>query len=155
RLPAEQVVPGDVLFLRRGTLVAADARVLSDQNLSVTEAMLTGESVPVLKRANALYPVDVPLGDRRNMVYRGTIVTSGSGTAVVVATGAHTEAGRVQRLVDASESPETPTYKQLAQLGMHLAWLTCAASLLLFAIGRFRGFGVLHMVRSAVSLAVA
>src|SRR5262249_58414364 len=101
RLPAEQVVPGDVLFLRRGTLVAADARVLSDQNLSVTEAMLTGESVPVLKKANALYPVDVPLGDRRNMVYRGTIVTSGSGTAGVGATSPHPPARREQRHVDA------------------------------------------------------
>jgi len=155
RLPADQVVPGDVLLLRRGTLIAADARVLSDQNLAVTEAMLTGESVPVLKRADALYAVDAPLGDRRNMVYRGTIVTSGSGTAVVVATGAQTEAGRVQRLVDASESPETPTYRQLAHLGTRLAWLTGAASLLLFAVGRLRGFGMLHMLRSAVSLAVA
>jgi len=155
RLPADQLVPGDVLLLRRGTLIAADARVLSDQNLAVTEAMLTGESVPVLKRADALYPLDAPLGERRNMVYRGTIVTSGSGTAVVVATGPRTEAGRVQRLVDASESPETPTYRQLAQLGMRLAWLTGAASLLLFAMGRLRGFGMLHMLRSAVSLAVA
>jgi Ca2+-transporting ATPase len=155
RLPAAEVVPGDIMLLRRGTLVAADARVLSDQNLSVTEAMLTGESVPVVKAADALPAVDAPLADRRNMVYRGTVVTSGSGTAVVVATGAQTEAGRVQRLVEASEPPQTPTYQQLTRLGMRLAWVTAAASLLLFTVGRLRGFGMLHMLRSAVSLAVA
>lgn len=155
RLPATEVVPGDILMLSRGTLVAADARVLSDQNLSVAEAMLTGESVPVVKSADALPAVDAPLADRRNMVYRGTIVTSGSGTAVVVATGTLTEAGRVQRLVEASEPPQTPTYQQLSRLGMRLAWMTAAASLLLFVIGRLRGFGLLHMLRSAVSLAVA
>ena len=155
RVPAAHVVPGDMLVLRRGTLIAADARVISDQNLSVTEAMLTGESVPVTKTADALHAVSTPLAEHRNMVYRGTIVTSGSGTAVVVATGGQTEAGRVQRLVDASEPPETPTYQQLTRLGMRLAWVTGAASLVLFAIGRLHGFGMLHMLRSAVSLAVA
>jgi P-type Ca2+ transporter type 2C len=155
RLPASEVVPGDIMVLRRGTLVAADARVLTEQNLSVTEAMLTGESLPVVKAADALPAVDAPLADRCNMVYRGTVVTSGSGTAVVVATGAQTEAGRVHRLVEASEPPQTPTYQQLTRLGARLAWLTGAASLLLFAVGRLRGFGVLHMLRSAVSLAVA
>lgn len=155
RLPAEQVVPGDVLTLQRGTLITADARVLSDQNLAVSEAMLTGESVPVHKSAEGLHELTTALADRRNMVYRGTIVTSGSGTAAVVATGAQTEAGRVQRLVEASEPPETPTYQQLSRLGMQLAWMTGAASLLLFAIGRLRGLSALHMLRSAVALAVA
>ena len=155
RLPAAQVVPGDVLALQRGTLIAADARVLSDQNLAVSEAMLTGESVPVPKSADNLHEPTAPLVDRRNMVYRGTIVTSGSGTAAVVATGAQTEAGRVQRLVEASEPPETPTYQQLSRLGMRLAWMTGAASLLLFAIGRLQGLSALHMLRSAVALAVA
>jgi Ca2+-transporting ATPase len=154
-VPASVIVPGDILLLNRGTLIAADARVITDQGLSVTQAMLTGESVPVAKRADAAHGRNTPLAERRNMVYRGTIVTSGSGTAVVVATGADTEAGRVQRLVAASPPPETPTYRQLTALGMRLAWITAAASLTLFLFGRLRGLGVMQMLRSAVSLAVA
>jgi Ca2+-transporting ATPase len=155
RVPAASVVPGDLLDLRRGTLVAADGRLVSSQGLSVSEAMLTGESAPVFKEAQAIQALATPLAERRNMIYRGTIVTSGSGMAVVVATGSQTQAGRVQRLVEGSNPPETPTYQQLNKLGMRLAWVTITASLLLFVLGRLRGFGVLHMLRSAVSLAVA
>jgi Ca2+-transporting ATPase len=154
-VPAEEIVPGDVLVLRPGTLIAADARLFADQGLAVTEAMLTGESLPVTKEADLVLAPATPLAERRNMVYRGTVVTSGSGSAVAIATGAETEAGRVQRLVATSEPPATPTHQQLARLGKRLAWLTAAAGLALFVCGRWRGAGALQMLRSAVSLAVA
>jgi P-type Ca2+ transporter type 2C len=90
----EDVVPGDVIRLAAGTLVAADARLIAGRELSVDESALTGESLPVSKRVAALGEPDVPLADRANMVYRGTLVTGGSGAALVVATGRHTQVGR-------------------------------------------------------------
>src|ERR1700738_4642399 len=135
-VPAETLVPGDVILLQRGTVVAADGRVISARALTVSEAALTGESLPVAKSAQALGARSVPLGDRVNMVYRGTIVTGGSGRAVVVATGAHTEVGRIQRLVGATMAPETPLQRPLGELG---AWLRAAPASSLVAFGRRRG----------------
>src|SRR5690606_29098900 len=97
-IEAEALVPGDVIHLQRGDVVPADARVIQAAGLSVSEAALTGESLPVSKTVEAL-PGRMPLAERTNMVYRGTVVTGGSGSAIVVATGVHTEVGRVQRLV--------------------------------------------------------
>ena len=154
-VPAETLVPGDVILLQRGTVVAADGRVISARALTVSEAALTGESLPVAKSAQALGARSVPLGDRVNMVYRGTIVTGGSGRAVVVATGAHTEVGRIQRLVGATMAPETPLQRQLGDLGEQLVWVTLAASGAVFGLGWVRGFALLQLVRSSLSVAVA
>src|SRR4029077_20065981 len=96
-VPAETLVPGDVILLQRGTVVAADGRVISARALTVSEAALTGESLPVAKSAQALGARSVPLGDRVNMVYRGTIVTGGSGRAVVVGTDAHIDDRHIQK----------------------------------------------------------
>ena len=151
----EAVVPGDVITLRRGTLVPADARVIAAHDLTVSEAMLTGESFPVAKAANPLPRQAAPLGDRMNMVYRGTVVTGGSGAAIAVATGPHTEVGRIQRLLGEATTPETPMQRDLAAIGRQLVWLSLGVCGLVFSVGVLRGFAVLQMFRSAISLAVA
>jgi P-type Ca2+ transporter type 2C len=153
--PAEALVPGDVVMLQRGTVVPADGRLISARALTVSEAALTGESLPVTKSADSIRSQSVPLGDRVNMVYRGTIVTGGSGRFIVVAAGANTEVGRIQRLVGATTAPETPIQRHLGELGEQLVWATLAASGAVFGVGWLRGFGVLQLMRSSLSVAVA
>ncbi len=150
----EAVVPGDLIELLPGTVVPADARVLSARDLRVGEAMLTGESLPVAKWAE---PVDraMPLADRASMVFRGTAVTGGSGTAVVVATGARTEMGRIQHLVGDAGRPKTPMQRQLDHLGRQLVWASLAACAAVMGVGALRGIALLQVVRSGISLAVA
>lgn len=154
-LPAELVVPGDVIMLQRGDVVPADARVIQAAGFSVSESALTGESFPVAKTVEPLPNPALALAERSNMVYRGTIVTGGSAAAIVVATGAHTEVGRVQQLVIRSRPPRTPMQGQLDQLGRQLVWIMSAASALLFLIGVLRGQSVLSLLRSALTVAVA
>ncbi len=154
RIGAEAVVPGDLITLVRGTVVPADARVLSACDLRVAEAMLTGESLPVAKRAEQVAPT-AALADRASMVYRGTAATAGSGTAIVVATGPRTEMGRIQRLVGSVSAPQTPMQRQLDQLGRQLVWASLAACGAVMGVGALRGIALFQIVRSAVSLAVA
>ena len=154
-VPAEQLVPGDVIIVRGNDVVPADARVIAADRLTVNEATLTGESLPVVKAANVLAPADAPLADRRNMLYRGSIITGGSGRAVVVATGDQTEIARVQALLGMAARPQTPLQAHLDQLGRHLVLSAIAASALMFVLGLLRGQSWLLMLRSAVSLGVA
>jgi Ca2+-transporting ATPase len=154
-IPAASVVPGDVLELRPGVVAAADARVIDSHGLSMNEAMLTGESAPVAKSTEALQGVGVALADRANMVYRGTIVTGGSGLTVVVATGARTEIGKIQALVGEASAPETPLQRQLTGLGRRLTWITGAACGLVLLIGLLHGQRFLQTLKSAVALGVA
>lgn len=149
------IVPGDLLVLERGAAVAADARVVAAHDLTISEAMLTGESAPVTKRAAPLDSAFVPLGERSNMIYRGTIVTGGSGRAIATTTGPQTEMGRIQALVQQGGRPETPSQRQLAAMGRDLVWLSLGVCGLVFGVGLLRGFALLQMFRSAVSLAVA
>lgn len=155
RVPVESTVPGDLLELRPGVVVAADARVVRAGGLMVNEAMLTGESAPVLKTHEAMPKADLALADRTNMVYRGTIVTGGSGLAVAVATGARTEIGRIQTLVGAERAPETPLQRQLAGLGRRLTWVTGGACGLVLLIGLLRGAGLFQTLKNAIALGVA
>jgi P-type Ca2+ transporter type 2C len=154
-IPAEAVVPGDVMILQRGMIVPADGRLVSACALAVSEAALTGESLPITKSVEPLRRPDVALADRINLVYRGSIVTGGSGTAIVVATGARTEVGRIHRLVDATIAPQTPLQRQLDTLGEQLVWITLAASGLIFGAGWLRGLALMQLARSALSVAVA
>jgi len=150
-----EVVPGDVLLLRPGSYLVADARLLTAQRLSVDESALTGESLPVSKTTDTLPHPNVPLADRHNMVYAGTVVTGGQGRAMVVATGRYTEMGRIQVLVDAAAAPETPLQRQLSVMGKQLVLLSSAVCGLVFGIGLLRGYGALAMFKTAISLAVA
>ena len=154
-IPAEAVVPGDIMILQRGMVVPADGRLISVCALAVSEAALTGESLPVAKSVEPLRRSDVALADRVNLVYRGSIVTGGSATAVVVATGPRTEVGRIHRLVHATIAPETPLQRQLDGLGEQLVWITLAASGLILGAGWLRGLALMQLARSSLSVAVA
>ncbi len=154
-LPGEELVPGDVIVLKRGISVPADARLIETDDLTVDESALTGESIPVVKRANVVLGRETPLGSRINMVYRGATVTGGGGRALVVATGAATEVGQIQRMLAETEQPETPLQRQLRVLGSQLALLSLAICGGVFVIGLIRGHGFLMMLKTSVSLAVA
>lgn len=154
-VPIETVVPGDVLILEPGTYLPADARLLASNRLTVDESALTGESLPVGKRHGEVVDVDTPLGDRKNMVYRGTVVTGGSGLAVTVATGSQTEIGVIQSLVGNLKPPETPLQRQLDDIGTQLALLSGGICVAMFGLGLARGLGQMQMLKSSISLAVA
>lgn len=151
----EEVVVGDVLTLEPGMFVAADARVLSSDMLLIDESALTGESVPALKRALVLDDPHMPLGERCNMAFRGTLVTGGSGHALVTGVGSATEIGTVQRLAGSIEQRQTPLQQQLDRLGTQLAVISGAACGAVFAIGILRGYPLLQMLKVSISLAVA
>ncbi len=154
-IPSEEVTPGDLLVLRPGTYVAADARLIEASHLSVDESALTGESLPVKKNPRALRRDHIPLGDRINLVFMGTLVTGGEGVAVVVATGIYTEIGLIQSLIGAAASPETPLERQLAQLGNQLVLLCCGVCGVVFVMGFMWGSGWLEMLRTSICLAAA
>jgi len=153
-IPPETVVPGDLIILRPGMVVPADARVIVARDLRVGEAMLTGESMPVAKQAG---PVDnaAALAERASMVYRGTAVTGGSGIAIVVATGSHTEVGRIQRLVGHASARPTPLQRDLDHLGSQIVWASLASCVAVMGIGAMRGIALFQVVRTGVALAVA
>ncbi|HBG09893.1 calcium-translocating P-type ATPase, SERCA-type [Candidatus Darwinibacter acetoxidans] len=154
-LDASLLVPGDIILLEPGDRVPADARLLECQLLSVDESNLTGESVPVGKDEKFLGDEATPLGDRRNAVYKSTLVARGFGRAVVTATGMDTEIGRIAHLLQEKESSETPLQKRLQQLGRILV-LACAAIVaVVFAAGVGQGLPVYKMFMVAVTLAVA
>ncbi len=152
---AEELVPGDLIELRRDELIPADARIISANRLTVNEAMLTGESIPVAKAANTIALHSAPIADRHNMVFRGTVVTGGAGRAVVTATGPETELGRIQSLLGSEGQPTTPLQRQLDVLGRQLVFGSLAACGLFAAIGLIRGFGVSSLLKTVISLAVA
>jgi Ca2+-transporting ATPase len=154
-MPAEEIVPGDILVLRPGSYVAADARLIDASHLSIDESALTGESMPAVKSVLPLEGEDVPLADRKNMVYMGTLVTGGQGLAVVVATGRYTEIGTIQSLVGEARPPETPMERQLDRMGKQLVYLSSAVCGLVFLIGLLRGYGLLQMLKTSIALAVA
>ncbi|MBR9987953.1 MAG: cation-transporting P-type ATPase, partial [Desulfosarcina sp.] len=154
-LPIEAVVVGDILVLKPGVYVAADARIVSATHLSIDESMLTGESLPAYKHARPLKRPDIPLADRTNMAYMGTLVTGGQGLAVVVATGEATQIGLIQIMLDQTRAPETPIERQLGQMGDQLVLLCGGVCGVVFLIGLIRGYGFLEMLRMAISLAAA
>ena len=154
-IPLHEVVIGDVLLLAPGSYIPADARLLLSNHLSVDESPLTGESLPVSKDFNFQPANETALGDRRNMAYMGTMVTGGSGKAVVVATGRYTEIGKIQDLVGEAQAPETPMQKQIDTMGMQLALFSSGICAVVFGVGLLRGRPLLEMLMSAISLAVA
>jgi Ca2+-transporting ATPase len=154
-IPVEAIVPGDIVLFSPGTYVAADARILQSHRLSIDESALTGESMPVNKDHAFIAAEDTALGDRRNMAYMGTHISGGNGRAVVVATAAATELGKIQTMVGEAESPETPMQKQLDRMGTTLALLSGSICAAVFGVGVLRGYAMLEMLKSSVSLAVA
>jgi Ca2+-transporting ATPase len=120
-VPARDVVPGDVVFLEAGNFIPADVRLTESVNLRVEEAALTGESVPVEKRATLVLEREIPLGDRKNTAFMGTVVAYGRGTGVVTATGQNTQIGLIAQMLAAVETEETPLQKRLDELGRTLS----------------------------------
>jgi len=155
QVPSERIVPGDIIALKPGTYVCADSRVIEAEHLTVDESALTGESLPVAKSPQTLDDPGLALAERRNMVYMGTRITGGTGLAIVVATGARTELGLIHRLAGETESPDTPMERQLAQVGRQLVLVCTGICGVILGIGLLRGYGLLQMLETAISLAVA
>lgn len=155
RLDAKQLVVGDIIDLEAGDRVAADARLLKAFNVTVQEAALTGESVPVEKDASAALPEATVLADRSNMVYLGTTVSSGKARAVVVAIGMRTELGHIAGLMEGSAEEQTPLQKRLSELGRVLIIVCLAIVTLIFVLQMLRGGKVVEAFLTSVSLAVA
>ncbi len=154
-VPARDLVPGDLIVLRAGDRVPADARILLAVNLALDEAALTGESAAVEKVAHRLEAAGLAIGDRLNMAYAGTLATSGRGQAIVVATGMETEFGRISGLVQTVESGRTPLQENLDRLGALLGKAALAVVALVVALGLWRGLPALDMLVFGIALAVA
>jgi Ca2+-transporting ATPase len=152
---AHQLVPGDIVFLEAGNYVPADVRLIDAVNLRIDEAALTGESVPAKKDARTVLQPNIPIGDRKNTAFMGTIVTYGRGRGIVVSTGMHTQIGLIAEMLQAVEQEQTPLQRKLDQLGKVLGWAALGVCALVFAIGWIRGTDPLEMFIIAVSLAIA
>lgn len=154
-VPSSGLVPGDIIFLETGHYVPADARLIISNNLKVDESSLTGESHPVEKEVNAILKDDTMLGDRKNMVPSSGIITYGHGTAVVTATGMHTEVGNIARMILQDDTPETPLQKKLASTGRVLGVAALLICVIIFFLGTLQGREMFDMFMTSVSLAVA
>jgi len=149
------LVPGDIVFLEAGNLVPADSRVVESIALQTLEAPLTGESEPIRKIIEPLDRAELPLADRRNMTYLGTLVAAGRGSAVVTATGMQTELGRIAGMLQSVKREPTPLQRRLQHLGKVLAFAAVLIAGVVFALGLFRGESIRLMFLTAVSLGVA
>ncbi len=154
-LPANQLVPGDLILVEAGNAIPADARLVESVNLRIQEAALTGESEPVEKSVASLPAENIPLGDRRNMIFMGTAVTLGRGQAVVVETGMQTQLGRIAELIQSVKSEATPLQRRMAQLGRGLALAVLSIVAIAFVTGLLIGEEPALMFQTAVSMAVA
>lgn len=154
-ISARELVPGDIIQVENGNIIPADIRILEAVNLRIQESALTGESESIEKQSGALQVENLPLGDRLNMAFMGTVVTQGRGTAVVVNTGMGTELGKIAGLIQEVGQEPTPLQKRLDWLGKILALIGTGIAALIFALGLWRGDDVRHMLLTAVSVAVA
>ncbi len=137
-IPSRDVLPGDVVILETGNYVPADVRLFEGFNLTIDEAALTGESVPVEKSPDAIVSADAALGDRQNMAFMGSMITYGRGKGLVVATGMNTEIGHIAELIQSYEDPPTPLQQRLDQLGKWLGMATLAICAIVFLVGTAR-----------------
>lgn len=153
-IPSEELVPGDILFLEAGDLVSADARLISVRQLEADESALTGESLPVVKITDVLYQ-DTIVADRKNMVFKGTIITRGNGRAVITATGMKTELGRISTLVVSTKDDAIPLNKKLLRLSQRLVLLALIIVLPMILIGLLQERDLRLMLKTAIALAVA
>lgn len=152
---ASRIVPGDVVLIEAGQIVPADVRLFETANLKIEEAALTGESVPVEKQLTPIHDEHLPLGDRKNMAYQGTIVTYGRASGVVVATGMETEMGKIATMLQDEKEQKTPLQQRLATFGKKLAVAILIICSIVFIAGMMRGEPVMLMLLTAISLAVA
>lgn len=154
-IPAKEVVPGDIVFLRDGDMVPADLRLIDSANLQIQEASLTGESVASTKDAAAILKEECPLGDRVNMAYASGIVTYGRATGIAAATGMHTEVGSIAALLDGQDEFDTPLKRKLNAAGKALTIAGLIVCVLIFALGAFYDRPLVPQFLIAVSLAIS
>ncbi|MBU4271966.1 MAG: cation-translocating P-type ATPase [Planctomycetes bacterium] len=154
-IAARDLVPGDVILLRAGDKIPADARLSEAVNLQIEEAALTGESVPVEKHAAPLADGGLTVGDRRNMAYAGTAATYGRGRAIVVATGMNTEFGKIAQMLETIDVGKTPLQENLDKVGLMLARVAFVVVAIIVALGLFRGQPLIEMLVFGIALAVA
>ncbi len=155
KIPARDLVPGDIILLATGNKVPADVRLVEAINLQTVEAPLTGESAPVQKHTRQLQDERLPTGDRKNLAYAGTVVTYGRGRAVVTATGMETEFGKIARMLEEVETSKTPLQQNLDRVGKTLARIALVVVVVIVALGLFRGQPFVEMLIFGVALAVA
>ncbi|NWJ45370.1 MAG: cation-translocating P-type ATPase [Chloroflexi bacterium] len=154
-ISARFLVPGDIILLETGNLLPADCRIIESFNLRIQEAALTGESEPVEKTTSALANADLPLADRLNMGYMGTLVTYGRGKALVVETGMRTELGKIASLIQSVKEELTPLQQKLDKVGKQLALGGVAVALLIMVLGLLTGEELTKMLLTAIGVAVA
>ncbi len=154
-IPSEDIAIGDIVMLEAGNYVPADCRIIKAYNLKIEESSLTGETVPVLKNENARLSTDCNIGDMTNMAFGTTIITNGSGEAIVVETGMNTKVGKIAKMIIDDESPETPIQKRLGQVGKTLGIGCLIICAVIFIIGILKKVPPLEMFMTSVGLAVA
>jgi Ca2+-transporting ATPase len=154
-VPSRELVPGDIIVLEEGRRVPADGRLIEVVRIQVNESQLTGEASPVVKALQPLSSEDLPLGDRVNLVFMGTTILAGHGTAVVTGTGMRSELGKIARLLQTVEEQTTPLQRRLASLGRWLAAAVLLITAVIFLAGLLRGESLNVMLLTAISLAVA
>jgi Ca2+-transporting ATPase len=152
---AQDIVPGDIILLEAGDIVPADIRLVEINNLQCDESALTGESVPTAKTTDVLSGENIIIGDRLNMVFKGTAITRGDGFGVVTATGMTTELGHFADMVETADAETTPLEKRLDKLGGQLIWVTLGLTLFIAITGIYVGKDILLMVKTGVALAIA
>ena len=153
-IPAEELVPGDIVALESGDKVPADLRLIRQKNLQIDEAPLTGESMPISKELKALAE-KVPLGDQTNLAFAGTLVTSGTADGIIVATGEATQIGRIAGMLREVEGVDTPLIRRLATFSKFITIAIIIFCLLVFGLGVLAGQAIPDMLMSAVALAVS
>ncbi|MBT9169007.1 MAG: Calcium-transporting ATPase 1 [Syntrophomonadaceae bacterium] len=152
---ASKIVPGDIILLEAGQIVPADMRLIEVASIKIEEAILTGESVPVEKHSAPLHDEILPMGDRKNMAYQGTIVTYGRGTGAVTSTGMETEMGKIASMLQKEKDLKTPLQQRLAVFGKKLAAVIIVICAIVFVAGLMRKEDITLMLLTAISLAVA
>ena len=152
---SKDIVPGDILFLEAGDLIAADGRIIENHSLQVNESSLTGESLAVEKNEEVLSDDEIPLSDRKNMVFGGTLVTYGRAIAVVTSTGMNSELGKIANLMENTQQKETPLQKTLDKFSGKLAIIIIAICIIVFVLEIYRDESILNALMFAVALAVA
>jgi len=153
-LPAEQLVPGDIIILDGGDIVTADIRLIEAAKLQADESTLTGESLPVGKQTEPLSPGTLVM-ERKNLVFKGTAITRGSGKGVVVSIGPATELGRISKLVSEAKAQQTPLEKRLDALGRRLTWIVVAIGVFIALVGILIGRDTFLAIEVGIALAVA
>jgi P-type Ca2+ transporter type 2C len=154
KIDAENIVPGDIILVEAGDLIAADARIIEETELGVDESPLTGESVPVEKSSEKISE-DKQVGDQKNILFKGTAVTTGVGKAVVYGTGMDTELGNISAMVGKQDKDEVPLHKKLNKLTKNLIWVVVGLAIVFLAIGWFTGKDFYQLIQTSIAWTIA